>query len=393
MHHKESAKAVPVGPLPEHLGLARSEAKVQWAIAPNGNGFWLISDYGLARRVLADPRFSRSEAAGLKAPKLTAHNPAPDAIISLEGAAHSRMRQMVASAFTERRMAKLEPFVVRMVEDLLDELDAQNPPADFVSHVSAPLPFATLCRLLGVPPGDREIFGSWVNVLFRLVGDTAVSRQASVGLARYMTRLVAEKRREPADDLISHVIRSSGGNGDKITNRELVTLCLGLLMAGYDSTVDQITNCVFMLLLDQSLMRALSRNPELVNRVTEELLRLNPAPYVTFPRMAIDRVPVGGIVIEPGQLVVVFIMRANRDESTFTSGDEAALDLAMPTHLTFGHGMHRCLGAPLARLQLVALLRALSIRFPRLHVADDVSSLDWKTEMATRGLSRMLVSW
>jgi cytochrome P450 len=373
--------------------LSRSEARIRWAVASNGTKFWLISDYELARTVLADPRFSRSEAAGSKAPKISVYNAAPDAIISLDGAAHTRIRQLVAPAFTERRIAKLEPFVARSVADLLDDLVAQDPPADFVSHVSAPLPFGALCHLLGVPPGDREIFGSWVNVLFRLVGDSAESRQASVGLARYMVRLVADKRREPSDDLISNLIRSSDRKGDKVTNRELVTLCLSLLMAGYDSTVDQITLCVFMLLLDRSLMGTLTRNPELAESVSEELLRLNPAPYMTFPRMAMERVPIGGIVIEPGQLVVVFIMGSNRDDSVFSSGDEAAPESAMPAHLTFGHGLHRCLGAPLARLQLTTLLRALPVRFPHLQVADDISSLDWKSGMATRGLSQLLVSW
>jgi cytochrome P450 len=393
MHYAESAKAVPVGPLPEHCGLARLGAGIRWSIATNGTGFWFISNYALARRVLADPRFSRSEAVSPKAPKLTAYNAAPDAIISLEGAAHSRIRHLVAPAFTERRIARLEPFVAHMVEDLLDELDGQNMPADFVSQVSAPLPFGTLCHLLGVPPSDREIFGSWVNVLFRLEDGAAESRQASMGLTRYMMRLVADKRRKPAGDLISHLIRSSARKDDKITNGELVTLCLSLLMAGYDSTVDQITLCVFMLLLDRSMMETLVRNPELIDRVTEELLRLNPAPYVTFPRMAIERVRIWGIVIEPGQLVVVSIMSSNRDESVFSSGDEAALDLALPAHLTFGHGLHRCLGAPLARLQLTKLLWALSTRFPNLQVVDDMSSLNWKSGMATRGLSQMLVSW
>jgi cytochrome P450 len=393
MHYTKSAKAVPVGPLPEHFNLARSETKIRWAIAQNGTGFWVVSDYELARRVLADPRFSRSEAAGPKAPKLGAYNAAPDALISLEGAAHSRMRQLVAPAFTERRIAMLQPFIARMVDDLLDELAAQDPPVDFVSHVSVPLPFGTLCHLLGVPPNDRKVFGSWVNVLFRWGGDAADSRQASIGLARYMTRLVADKRREPADDLISHLIRSSELKGDKYTNRELVVLCLSLLMAGYDTTVDQITLCVFMLLLDRSLMETLVHKPESADRVTEELMRLNPAPYVTFPRMAMERVSIEGAVIEPGQLVVIFIMGSNRDESVFKSGGEAALGISVPAHLTFGHGLHRCLGAPLAWLQLTTLLRTLSIRFPHLQLASDMSSLNWKTGMATRGLSQMLVSW
>lgn len=393
MQYTDSAKAVPVGPLPEHFGLARGDAKIRWAIAQNGTEFWLVSDYELARKILADPRFSRSEAAGPKAPKLGVYNAAPDAIISLEGAAHSRIRQLVAPAFTERKIAKLEPFVTRMANELLDNLGAQDPPADFVSHVSALLPFETLCRLLGVPQSDRQVFGKWVNVLFRWQGDAAETRQASVGLARYMVRLVADKRREPADDLISQLIRSSAQKGDKITNRELVTLCLSLLMAGYDSTVDQITLCVLMLLLDRSLMKTLIDNPESSGRVTEELLRLNPAPYMTFPRMAMERVLIGGIVIEPGQLVVVFILGSNRDESTFRTGDQPDLELAMPAHLTFGHGLHRCLGAPLARLQLTVLLRELAARFPALQMADDMSSLNWKTGFATRGLSQLLVSW
>jgi cytochrome P450 len=384
--------SVPVGPLPDHFDLIEPTPWIRWASGLNGTGFWLISDYKLARKVLADQRFSRNEAAGQKAPKVAIYNAAPGAIISLEGAAHTRIRQLIAPAFTERRIAKLEPFVARLVEDLFDGLEAQEVPADFVSHVSAPLPFRVLCHLLGVPAADREIFGSWVNVLFRLEGNTADSRQHSIALSRYMMRLVASKRREPADDLISHLIASAEREGG-VTDRELVTLCLSLLMAGYDSTADQITLCVLTALLDRRLMKTLSHNPRLTGRATEELLRLSPAPYMTFPRMAVEPVPIGDIVIQPGQLVVVFIMGSNRDPLAFSLTDKVALGESASAHLTFGHGMHRCLGAPLARLQLTTLLAALVRRFPDLRVADDLSSLNWKTGMATRGLTRLYVSW
>jgi cytochrome P450 len=394
MHHVEPAKAAPIGSLPVPFDLTERSAGIRWAVALTGTGFWLISDYKMARQVLADPRFSRSEASGQKAPKIMVYNAVPDSIISLEGAAHTRIRELVAPAFTERRIAQLEPFVARSVEDLLDELEAQEAPADFVSHVSSPLPFGVLCHLLGVPSADREVFGSWVNVLFRLEGDRADSRQHSVGLVRYMMRLIADKRREPTDDLISALIRSSGRRkSGEITNRELVNLCLSLLMAGFDSTADQITLCVFMAFLDRALVETLRHNPELVGRATEELLRLNPAPYMTFPRMAVEPVSIGGTVIQPGQLVVVFTMGANRDPAAFTPGDEIALDQPGSAHLTFGHGLHRCLGAPLARLQLTTLLAALLRRFPDLQVAEDLSSLDWKSGMATRGLKKLHVSW
>ncbi len=393
MHHTESASAAPVGPFPDPFDLAERSAGIRWAVALRGTGYWMISDYKMARKVLADPRFSRSDAAGQKAPKVMIYNAAPDALISLDGAAHTRIRQLVAPAFTERRIAELEPFVARSVADLLDGLEAQGSPADFVSHVSSPLPFEVLCHLLGVPLADREIFGSWVNVLFRLEGDNPDNRQDSVSLVRYMTRLIADKRREPADDLISALVMSSGRKSGDITSRELLNLCLSLLMAGYDSTVDQITLCVFMTFLDRPLVKTLRHKPELVGRVTEELLRLNPAPYMTFPRMAVEPVSIGGITIQPGQLVVVFIMGSNRDPAAFTLADEIALDQPAPAHLTFGHGVHRCLGAPLARLQLTTLLAALLRRFPDFQVADDLSSLNWKSGMSTRGLTEMHVSW
>ncbi len=381
---------MPLGPLPDDVTSAQSP--IQWAVAPNGNGCWLISDYKLARQVLADRRFRRSEAVSQDVPALTPYNSAPDAIISLEGAEHARIRRLVAPAFTERRIAQLAPFVTQSVADLLDGLEAQRPPADFVSQVSSLLPFGVLCHLLGVPLEDREIFGSYVNVLFRLEDNDADSRPQSLALVRYMVRLVAEKRRNPAADLISALIKSAEGNGS-LTNQELVTLCLSLLMAGFDSTVDQITLCVLTLILDRSLMKNLHDNPELVPQAAEELMRINPAPYLTFPRMAAESVRIGDVVVNAGQLVVVSIVASNRDPAAFELAGEIAPEYSLPAHLTFGHGVHRCLGAPLARLQLACVLAALVRRFPQLRLAEDVNSLHWKSGMATRGLRQLCVTW
>jgi cytochrome P450 len=392
MHEITSPKATLIGPLPDPFGLNEVRPGIRLATASNGTDFWLVTDYKLAREILADLRFRRTEASGPRAPKITTHVPAASAIISVDGAEHARVRGLVAHAFTERRIAGLKPFVAELVEELLDKLEAQQSPADFVSHVSSLLPFHVLCHILGVPAEDREIFGSWVNILFRLNVEDADVRQHSIGLARYMMQLVARKRRKPEADLISDLIRSAEQKGGT-TDRELVTLCLSLLMAGYDSTADQITLCVLMLMLDHPLMKTLTDSPELVPRVVEEFLRLNPAPYMTFARMPIESVSIGGITIEPGQLVCVFIMGANRDPSTFRPADEVSLAQHVPVHLTFGHGVHRCLGAPLARLQLTTLLSAVLNRFPDLSYSGEVSSLDWKTGMATRGLGHMYVSW
>lgn len=392
MHEITSSRATPIGPLPDPFGLDEARPGIRLVTAANGTDFWLVTDYKLARLVLSDRRFRRGEASESKAPKITSHVPATGAMISLDGSDHARVRSLVAYAFTERKMAELKPFVANLVDELLDNLTAQQSPADFVSHVSSLLPFHALCRILGVPTEDKEIFGSWVNLLFRLDEGEDGSRQPSIGLARYMTQLVTRKRRQPEADLISAVIRSADQRGG-FTDRELVVLFLSLLMAGYDSTADQITLCVLTLMLDRPLMKRLTASPDLVPRVVEEFLRLNPAPYMTFTRMPLESVSIGDVTIEPGQLVVVFIMGANRDPSTFQLPAEISLDQPVPMHLTFGHGIHRCIGAPLARLQLTTLLTALVSRLPDLRYAGDVSSLDWKTGLATRGLRQMYVSW
>jgi cytochrome P450 len=388
----DPVRTVPVGPLPDAFDIVKPRSGIEWAIAPNSTGFWLVTDYKLARQILADRRFCRSDAVGRNVPNIASYRSAPNAIISLEGAEHARIRRLVAPAFTERRIAELAPFVAQSVEDLLDVLEAQHAPADFVSHVSFPLPFGVLCHLLGVPPEDREVFGSWVNVLFRLEDSSADSRQQSIALVRYMMRVIAEKRRKPAADLITRLIRSAERDGN-VSNHEIVTLCLSLLMAGFDTTVDQITLCVLTMMLDRPLMKDLNNNPALIPHVTDELMRVNPATYMTFPRMAVERVCAGGAVIQPGHLVAVSIIAANRDPSAFNPADGVALEESQPAHLTFGHGVHRCLGAPLAFLQLTTLLAALVRRFPQLWLADDLSSLAWKTGMATRGLRQMYVTW
>lgn len=386
------ASPVPAGPLPAAFGIDKPRSAIEWAIAPNGTGFWVISDYRLVRQVLADRRFRRSDAAGRDAPNIASYSSSPDSIISLEGAEHARVRRLVAPAFTERRIAELAPFVAQSAQALLDELEAQPKPADLVSHVSSPLPFGVLCHLLGVPPEDREIFGSWVNVLFRLEDNGADSRPQSIALVRYMTRVIAAKRRQPGNDLISSLITSADGQGSA-TNHEIVTLCLSLLMAGFDTTVDQITLCVLTMLLDRRLMRKMSADPASIGHVASELMRVNPATYMTFPRMATERVRIGDADIQPGDLVSMSLIAANRDPCAFSQPDEVALDGPSPTHLTFGYGVHRCLGAPLASLQVTTVLGALVRRFPGLRLAQDPGSLAWKTGMATRGLRQLDVTW
>ncbi|MGY0055248.1 cytochrome P450 [Streptomyces sp. LZ34] len=353
----------------------------------NGVGFWAVSDYRLARKVLADTRFSRAAAGAADMPKLASIDPSPTSIISLDGSAHARLRRIVAGAFTERRISALRPVIETRVTELLDALAAQRErPADLVSGLSAPLPLSVLCHMLGIPVADHESFREWVPVLFDLGGESAENRARAFRITHYMSKLIGRKRREPGDDLISALIQMADDEG-KLTNRELVTLSLSLLMAGYDSTADQITLAFLSLLHDPGRAAALRADPELISAEVEELLRTNPSAPVSFSRAVTEPVQLEGVTILPGQPVLVFLMGANR--KVRETGSPAVGN----SHLTFGHGVHRCLGAPLARLQLATVIRMTLDRFPRLALAEDVDALDWKPAAATRGLRALRVNW
>ncbi|WP_164493723.1 cytochrome P450 [Streptomyces sp. ADI93-02] len=346
-----------------------------------------MTDYHLARSILADRRFSRAAAVLPDVPRLSITDPAPESIISLDGSDHARMRRFVVGAFTERRLQELQPFVEKTVSECLETLSEQGSPAGFVSTVAQPLPLRVLSHMLGVPSADREIFGSWVSVLFDLTGNREENRSHAFGLTRYMSGLVAQKRREPGDDLLSNLVQLKD-RGEGLSTRELITLCLSLLMAGYETTIDQITLCVLSLLYDPSLAAALRADPDLTPSVVEELIRLSPSAFVSFARATRESVRLDDVTIEPGQPVVVFILGANHSSLPAGEGENARTG-----HLTFGHGVHRCLGAPLARMQLATVIRALVERFPRLAIAEDPETFSWKTGMATRGLTELRVRW
>lgn len=375
---------VPVGPL---LGSLRTHERqqVRWAQAPNGTGTWLVTEYDVARSVLADPRLSRAAAVGPGAPRLSPGQPAPDSIISLDGAEHARLRRLVTGAFTERRVADLTPFIDNLVAELLEDMAAHAAPADIVGSLAAPLPLRVLCSVLGIPWQDHDQFGSGISVLFEMQGDADENKARALRLARYMATLVARKRREGGDDLICALIAQQEGE-DRLSNRELVTLALSLLMAGYETTVDQLSLCILTLLVNAELAATLRADSSLIPAAVAEIMRISPAVSISFPRVASEQMTIGGQTVEPGQPVVVSVIGANRNVRTDAASTAGS-------HLTFGHGIHRCIGAPLARIQLASALRSLLTRFPLLALADDPAALEWKSGSSSRGLARLHVTW
>ncbi|MEU1134006.1 cytochrome P450 [Streptomyces sp. NPDC005900] len=354
---------------------------------------WLVSDYALGRRVLSDRRFSRAAAAAPGAPRLNSAMPSPTSMMSLDGADHARLRKIVAAAFTTGKMTGMAPLVRGTATDLLADMNRRGSPADLVSSFAEPLPVAVLGNLLGVPAQDRGIFDSWVEVLFDITAssDLEKSRQRLL-LVDYMSTLIDRKRVRDDDDLLTDLIRAH--DGDSLTKAELVSLGLALLTAGYETTVGQIGLAV-LAVLQERIPAEFVKDEERADVLVEELLRVTPSTAISFPRVALEDVELGDIRVRAGEAVVVSLLHGNRDDKVFAEPD-VLRDGRSSAHLTFGHGIHRCLGAPLARLQVRTALLELFACLPELRLAEDepaAPAVVWKDGLITRGLGSLHVAW
>ncbi|MGW9043006.1 cytochrome P450 [Streptomyces lydicus] len=355
-----------------------------------GEPAWLVTRYAEARFVLGDQRFSRAASALHDEPRQS-EGRRTSGILGMDPPDHTRLRTLVAKAFTVRQVEKLRPQVVALTHELLDELEAAGPPADLVDRFALPIPVAVICRLLGVPPEDRPRFRVWSDAALSTSSLTSEEFDANQEeLRAYMRQLIQEHRRAPQDDLMTALI-DARDTGDRLSELELVDLCVGILVAGHETTATQIPNFVLALLDHPDQLALLRERPDLIGNAVEELLRFVPlGSGASQPRYATEDVEVGGTLVRAGTPVLVAVGAANRDALRFDT--PGTLDIARSgnQHLGFGHGVHHCLGAPLARLELQEALGALLARFPKLHVAGDV---EWKSQMLVRGPRVLPVGW
>ncbi|WP_435644437.1 cytochrome P450 [Streptomyces sp. H49] len=357
---------------------------------PYGEPAWLATRYADARLVLGDQRFSR--ALGLEHDEPRASEGRRDSgILSMDPPDHTRLRSLVAKAFTVRQVEKLRPQVRELTAGLLDAMEAAGPPVDLVDHYALPIPVAVICRLLGVPEEDRPRFRAWSDAALSTSSLTAEEFDRNrEELRAYMAQLIAAHRKEPRDDLMTALIEARD-HGDRLSELELVDLCVGILVAGHETTATQIPNFVLTLLDHPDVLARLRAEPELITNAIEELLRFVPlGSGAGQPRYATEDIEVGGTLVRAGEPVLVAIGAANRDALRFTEAGTLDITRGGNAHLGFGHGVHHCLGAPLARLELQEAIGALVARFPGLHVAGDIT---WKTEMLVRGPRVMPVGW
>ncbi|MFI9257502.1 cytochrome P450 [Streptomyces sioyaensis] len=361
--------------------------KVQMAY---GEPAWLVTRYAEARFVLGDQRFSRALGAVHDEPRQS-EGRRDSGILGMDPPDHTRLRTLVTKAFTVRQVEKLRPQVRQLTQELLDELEAAGPPADLVDRYALPIPVAVICRMLGVPAEDRPRFRVWSDAALSTSSLTAAEFDANLEeLRAYMGQLIEEHRQAPQDDLMTALI-DARDVGDRLSELELVDLCVGILVAGHETTATQIPNFVLALLDHPGQLALLREQPQLIGNAVEELLRFVPlGSGAGQPRYATEDVEVGGTLVRAGTPVLIAMGAANRDALRFEA--PGTLDISRPAnqHLGFGHGVHHCLGAPLARLELQEALGALLTRFPGLQLAGDV---EWKSQMLVRGPRVMPVGW
>ena len=297
---------------------------------------------------------------------------------------------MLTGEFTVRRMKRLEPRIVEIVEQQLDEMEGQCPPADLVAHFALPIPSLVICELLGVPYADREDFqrrsARQLDLSAPIPERLELQRQGR----DYMRTLVAAARREPGEDMLGMLVRE---HGEELTDDELIGVASLLLLAGHETTSNMLGLGTLALLRHPDQLAAVRENPDAVGRAVEELLRWLSILHTAIPRITASEVEVAGVTIPAGQLVFASLPSGNRDPDFIAEPDTLDIRRGAPGHLAFGHGVHHCLGAPLARMEMRIAFPALLRRFPKLALAEDFNDVQFRSFHFIYGLKSLEVTW
>jgi cytochrome P450 len=366
-----------------HFAGARARCPVQKVRLADGHPAWVVLGYEAARHALNDPRISKDMLAalednsdvvaeGLPGPEFSRH------MLNVDPPDHTRLRRLVSRAFVPARIASLEPAIRAIAGNLLDELHAAGPSAtvDLIEGYAYPLPFRVIGELLGIPAADRSRLHAWFQVLLTgWVGDPPPEAiEASDRIVAYLRELVDSKRQSPADDLVSVLVAAED---DVLTTPELLSSLFQLVVAGHDTTASLIGNGVVALLDYPGQLEALLADPGQLPAAIDELIRFTaPVPHATF-RVTTEPVTLAGVQISPHEQVLVSLGSANRDPARFPAPDVLDIGRNDGPNLGFGHGIHYCLGAPLARLEARVAFEELLGRHPGLRLAIDRNALAW----------------
>jgi cytochrome P450 len=354
-----------------------------------GFSAWVVTRYADVREVLADAvRFSN----GRRPPGFPglAGADTEGSLLLSDPPEHTRLRKLLSPEFTVRRIRRLEPRITEIVEDHLAVMEAAGPPADLVESFALPVPSLVICELLGVPYADRAEFQGRARRQLDVSLDLEVRAKARVESRAFMAELVARARVEPGDDLLGMLVRE---HGDELTPGELTGIASLLLIAGHETTANTIGLGVLALLRDPDQLGLVRDRPEGVEAAVEELLRFLSVVHSGVPRFVNEDTELAGERIAAGDLLVLSLPVANRDPELGQDLDRLDVTRAVTRHVAFGHGVHHCLGAPLARAELRIALPALLQRFPALALADPAAEVEFRSYNVVYGVRSLPLTW
>jgi cytochrome P450 len=384
-------RTTPLEP-PHELRRLRETAPMTRLAFPDGHVGWLVTGHATARAVLADRRFSaRRElrhfpVTGGARRRLDEASP-PGMFINADPPDHTRYRRLLTGQFTVNRMRRLTPRIEEIVRARLDAIAQAGPPVDLVSEYALPIPSQVICELLGVPYEDRDTFQRNTRILLSLTATAEQAQEALEDIRGYIRDLVRAKQVEPTDDMLGGLVAAG-----ELTEEELTNMGFLLLVAGHETTSNMLGLGTFALLEHPDQLRALREDPSLIDNTVEELLRYNSIIQFGTSRAALEDVEVGGRLVHAGETVVISIPAGNRDPDRF--GSPETLDVTRPAtgHLSFGHGIHQCLGQQLARIEMRVGYLELLRRFPTLRLAVPASEIRAR-DAGILGLHELPVTW
>jgi cytochrome P450 len=373
---------------------ARAVAPVQWH---EGLGLWLAFTHAEANAVLRDRRLGRIWRDKEPGERFESFNLIHrNAILEMEPPHHTRLRRLISTAFARGHVERLRPWVEELAGRLVDELleeSAGSRPVDLLPGMAEQLPVAVIAELLGVPEADRPLLRPWSNAIVKMYeyGRTRdredAAERAADEFVTYLRGLAAERRTSPGDDLVSHLVSVRDADGDRLTEDELVTTCILLLNAGHEATVNVTGNGTLALTRNPDQLQRLRDDPSLLPAAIEELMRFD-SPLQLFERTATEDVEIGGITVAEGQKIAALLGSANRDPAVFAEPDRLDVGRAENPHISFGAGIHFCIGAPLARVELQATFGALLDRTSSIELGGEPVR---RPEFVIRGLAELPV--
>lgn len=377
----------------------RREAPIAPVTTPAGDPAWLVTRFAEVRELLGDKRFGRSHPEPEKASRIStaAVQDGPTGTYENEAEEHGRMRRLLTPAFSAKRMRTLSGHVQELVDGYVDvmvaEHDAAGPGAtvDLHTHLAFPLPVAVICSLLGVPESDGEYFRALSDRMATFSGEDAHAAREEFG--RYMAGLAEGKRAEPGEDVITDLVQAQAEDPG-FGYPEMVRLCVGLLFAGHETTVNRIGLGILFLMTNRDEWDRLAADPDgRVDAVIEEVMRLGAPGDLGLLRYAHSDVEIAGVTVARGDAVILSVNAANRDVDVFDHAETFDPDRTERGHVGFGHGPHFCIGASLARTELRAVFATLARRLPGLDLAVGMDELDVRTDHITGGVRSLPVRW